>query len=201
MLFQGQEFAATAPFAYFADHNPELRKNVKAGRREFLMQFPNIADPDVQPLLPTPDRVTFERCKLDFSERARHAEWYALHRDLIRIRRDDLVIRRAARRPPEGSVLSADAFALRYRGGADDDRLLLVNLGIDLDLHPIPEPLLAPPAGCDWVLEWSSESPRYGGNGTAPLHPHDHFHMPGQAAVLLRSESRGHRSGQQRGGP
>ncbi len=36
MLFQGQEFAASAPFLYFADHNPELAKLVTKGRREFL---------------------------------------------------------------------------------------------------------------------------------------------------------------------
>ena len=43
MLFQGQEFAASAPFLYFADHNPELAKLVAKGREEFLKQFPSIA--------------------------------------------------------------------------------------------------------------------------------------------------------------
>ena len=33
MLFQGQEFAASSPFLYFADHNPELAKLVAQGRR------------------------------------------------------------------------------------------------------------------------------------------------------------------------
>ncbi|HEV3496357.1 MAG TPA: malto-oligosyltrehalose trehalohydrolase, partial [Actinomycetes bacterium] len=39
MLFQGQEFAASAPFLYFADHKPDLAKLVHRGRREFLSQF------------------------------------------------------------------------------------------------------------------------------------------------------------------
>src|SRR5262249_39652646 len=42
MLFQGQEFAASAPFLYFADHRPELAEQVARGRREFLTQFPSI---------------------------------------------------------------------------------------------------------------------------------------------------------------
>ena len=42
MLFQGQEIAASAPFLYFCDHDPELASMVKAGRTEFLRQFPSI---------------------------------------------------------------------------------------------------------------------------------------------------------------
>src|SRR5206468_2776701 len=34
MLFQGQEFAASTPFLYFADHNPDLARLVAQGRRE-----------------------------------------------------------------------------------------------------------------------------------------------------------------------
>src|SRR2546421_7476360 len=36
MLFQGQEFASSAPFNYFADHNPDLAELVAKGRCEFL---------------------------------------------------------------------------------------------------------------------------------------------------------------------
>src|SRR5205807_5039175 len=47
MLFMGQEFACSAPFLYFADHNPELAKVVRKGRAEFLGQFPSLAAPEV----------------------------------------------------------------------------------------------------------------------------------------------------------
>ena len=39
---------------------------------------------------------TFERCKLDFSERDTHRELYVLHRDLLKLRREDPAIRAAA---------------------------------------------------------------------------------------------------------
>ena len=39
MLFQGQEFATSSPFLFFADHNPELSQLVRKGRAEFLAQF------------------------------------------------------------------------------------------------------------------------------------------------------------------
>jgi maltooligosyltrehalose trehalohydrolase len=44
MLFQGQEFAASTPFLYFADFEPELAAAVRKGRGEFLTQFPSVAE-------------------------------------------------------------------------------------------------------------------------------------------------------------
>jgi maltooligosyltrehalose trehalohydrolase len=189
MLFQGQEFASSAPFLYFADHKKELSEPVAAGRKAFLLQFLSVADPEIIAALPRPsDVLTFERSKLDVSERERHHEWHELHRDLIRLRRNDPVILRAAHHRPDGAVIGSEAFVLRYFGGSDGDRLLIVNLGCDLDLSPMPEPLLAPPRASCWRVEWSSESPRYGGNGTPPLRPHARMHVAGASAMLLRSE-------------
>ncbi|MCA1562827.1 MAG: DUF3459 domain-containing protein [Acidobacteria bacterium] len=189
LLFQGQEFGASSPFLYFADHEGELREAIRGGRREFLSQFPSLHDPSVQAALPAPDAVdTFMRSKLDLSERGRHVEAYRLHCDLLAIRRTDPVIAEAARRRPEGAVIAHDAFVLRYAGNAGDDRLLIVNLGAELDLSPAPEPLLAPPSGRHWQLQWSSEALEYGGQGTPPIRPHAIWHIPGEGAVLLRSE-------------
>src|SRR6185436_9557828 len=42
MLFQGQEFGASAPFLYFADHGRELAEQVRRGRADFLKQFPSL---------------------------------------------------------------------------------------------------------------------------------------------------------------
>jgi maltooligosyltrehalose trehalohydrolase len=188
LLFQGQEFAASSPFLYFADHKPELREPINRGRRQFLEQFPSVTDPEVQAALPPAvDAESFERSKLHLDERERHREWYAFHRDLLRLRQRDPVIRRAGQRAPEGAVIASEAFLLRYLGGADGDRLLLVNLGSDLDVQPVPEPLLAPPLGSRWELQWSSHSPAYGGSGTPPIRPHSLLHVPGESAVLLQS--------------
>ena len=38
----------------------------------------------------------------------------------------------------DGAVLGAEAFVLRFFGEDGDDRLLLVNLGVDLHLDPAP---------------------------------------------------------------
>src|SRR5262249_41957231 len=66
MLFQGQEFASSAPFYYFADHKKGLAEKVREGRVEFLSQFPSLARGRARPCVPDPhDPRTFGRCKLD----------------------------------------------------------------------------------------------------------------------------------------
>jgi maltooligosyltrehalose trehalohydrolase len=188
MLFQGQEYWSTAPFLYFADHKEELRTPITRGRRDFLRQFDNIKDPEVEGRLPPPlDAETFTRAKLDVAERERNVEALTLHRELITLRREDPVL---AAGVVDGAVLGHEVLMLRYFGGDDGDRLLILNLGCDLDLLPIPEPLMAPPPGCEWVLRWSSESVRYGGQGTAPIHPDREWHVPGETAVVLASRER-----------
>ncbi|NUB12161.1 DUF3459 domain-containing protein [Azospirillum brasilense] len=92
-----------------------------------------------------------------------------------------------------GGVLGEEAFGLgcvgSKEGGAGDDRLLLVNLGRDLRLDILPEPLLAPPVGRDWTPLWSSEDPRYGGCGIAPLESSDGgWRLPGHAPVVLAAK-------------
>jgi maltooligosyltrehalose trehalohydrolase len=186
MLFQGEEFNSSRPFYYFADHNPDLARLVFKGRGEFLAQFRALRDPGSKGLVLDPaDPQTFERCKLDFSERERHAEIYALHRDLIALRRSDPALHAQRPRGVDGAVLAKRALVLRFFMAPDEDRLLLVNLGRDLHLSPAPEPLLAPPAGKTWQLAWSSESVTYGGCGTPPLETDDGWHIPGEAAVVL----------------
>ncbi|HEY8181572.1 MAG TPA: malto-oligosyltrehalose trehalohydrolase [Thermoanaerobaculia bacterium] len=134
MLFQGQEFASSAPFLYFADHKPELASAVEKGRRQFMTQFPSIA---TDKLAPPHDPATFERCKLDHSEREKHVDAVALHRELLQLRRPITRV--------DGAVLNEHAFFLRF----DDDRMLIINLGPAFELDDVPEGR--------WEVRWSSE--------------------------------------------
>ena len=189
MLFQGQEFASSAPFLYFADHRDEVATKVREGRAAFLAQFPSIATPEMMAHLSDPTALdTFERCTLDMEERRTHAAIYGMHRDLLRLRRCDPVLRAQRPRGVDGAVLGPEAFALRFFDDAGTDRLLLVNLGSDLNLHPAPEPLLAPPARAFWKILWSSDDVRYGGAGIAPVETRQGWRIPGHAAVLLEPQ-------------
>lgn len=85
MILEGEEWACTAPFQYFADHEPEMARRVSEGRKREFAAFGWKPDE-----IPDPERrETFERCKLNWGEatQPQHAairEWY---RALIWLRR------------------------------------------------------------------------------------------------------------------
>jgi maltooligosyltrehalose trehalohydrolase len=187
LLFQGQEFGATTPFLFFADHHKELAPLVLKGRKEFLKQFPSLAAQASRREIDDPAlEETFAKCRLDFGERERCAATYQLHKDLLKLRREEPALRPRDARWFDGATLSEHAFVLRYFGETDrDDRLLLVNLGADQRLCPLPEPLLAVPRAMRWTLRWSSEDISYGGSGTPAFTSDDCWMLLGEAAQWL----------------
>jgi len=189
MLFQGQEFASSGPFLYFADHEKELAELVADGRGEFLQQFPSLRDDKTVALRLAPnDPKAFASSKLDLRERETHREAYDLTKDLLKLRREDPVFAAQRNDTLHGAVLGPEAFVLRYATGTGDDRLVLVNLGGDLDLAELAEPLLAPPWGARWRIAFSTEDPRYGGNGTAPIESDSRVRLLGPSALVLVPE-------------
>jgi maltooligosyltrehalose trehalohydrolase len=161
------------------------------GRRSFLKQFASLATPEMQAQVPRPhDPATFTRSRLDHSERETHGEAYALHEDLLRLRREHEPFRAAV----DGATLGPEAFILRFSDSSGGERLLMVNLGPDLRLDPPAEPLLAPPSRrVGWALLWSSEDPRYGGGGVPPIafEGNDAWHIPGRSATVLEPRELG----------
>ncbi len=86
LLFQGEEYAASTPFQYFADHDdPEMAKAVSAGRKGEFAAFGWKEDE-----IPDPEDVeTFRRSKLRWDEvhEGHHAEMLDWVRRLIQLRR------------------------------------------------------------------------------------------------------------------
>jgi maltooligosyltrehalose trehalohydrolase len=86
MIFQGEEFASSSPFLYFADHqDPALARAVSEGRRKEFEAFG--WDPKS---IPDPEKLeTFLRSRLNWEEAGRgdHARMQAWYRDLIHLRR------------------------------------------------------------------------------------------------------------------
>jgi maltooligosyltrehalose trehalohydrolase len=188
MLFQGQEFGSSRPFLYFADHKPELAAAVQKGRAEFVAQFPSMASPQMQAALAAPhSRETFQRCKLDWTERDANTAQWRMHQDLLRLRRSDVAFARQAPGAVDGAVLGLEALVLHFDAEREqDERLLIVNFGADLVAASFAEPLVAPPGGMGYVVEWSSEHPDYGGVGTPEIINSDGWRIPGHAAFVLQ---------------
>jgi maltooligosyltrehalose trehalohydrolase len=144
MLFQGEEWGASAPFPYFADHDdPNLADAVRKGRLEEFASFgwapEDVADPE--------DPATFASAVLDWDEPQRppHAEVLAWYRALVelRLREPSLTDGRLDLVDVE---VDEERATLRYRRGTV---VVAVNLGrtrarIDVDPdRASPELLLA----------------------------------------------------------
>lgn len=186
MLFQGQEYGAETPFFFFADRDrtAALREN----RLKFLSQFAAFATQEARENIPDPiEPTTFNASKLRPPADETINPYYLLHRDLLALRKLDPVFSRQARNCIDGAIVGPHAFVLRYFDKEHGDRLLVVNLGPDLQLCPLPEPLLAPEHASWWELLWSSESVRYGGRGTAPVLTEMGWHLTGYSAVVMKS--------------
>jgi maltooligosyltrehalose trehalohydrolase len=187
MLFQGQEFGASTPFLYFADHKPELAAAVQKGRAGFVSQFPSLASEEAQARLAPPhEPETFERCKLKWEEWDTHAAQRALHADLLELRRTDAAFRRQEPGAVDGAIVGPDAFVLRFAAPeAADERVLVINLGNKLEVGSLAEPLVAPPDGYTWSTRWSSEHPDYAGLGVQQIVSDEGWQIPGHSAAVL----------------
>lgn len=120
MLFQGEEWAASTPFCYFAElESEELRRAVREGRKA---EHANDASWEHAPD-PT-DPATRERSVLRWDERALppHAEMLAWYRDLIALRRAHANLRDPS---PGSTIVESDGQVIKISRGA---HTLIVNL-------------------------------------------------------------------------
>jgi malto-oligosyltrehalose trehalohydrolase len=98
MLFMGEEWAADQPFAFFCDFGPELAQAVRDGRRREFAKFPEFQDERARERIPDPGaESTFRSSVLDWSalDEPARGDWLAFYRELIAVRRREVVTRLA----------------------------------------------------------------------------------------------------------
>ncbi len=164
LLFQGQEWAASTPFAYFTDHNEELGKLITAGRTQEFASFSGFQGLQV----PDPQAFsTFQNSKLNWRELEEpdHAHTLTLYHDLLALRRNLPILRHRRRQEVQSAAVDSDAIALRYSPpGSLESLLILVNLKGTLDLALSAQAITTPPPNQTWQLLLSTDDPRYGGD-------------------------------------
>ena len=185
MLFQGQEFASSAPFLYFADHEAELgRDGAARAARSSSRSSRASPTPEMQAhacrTRPTPQ--TFERCKLDCARARRRTQAvYALHRDLLRCgartrcfsaQRAARRRRRRARRRRRSCCASSARRRRRPAAGREP--------------RPRPRSSTPRPSRCSrrprarvWAMLWSSEDVRLRRRGHAAARDDGRLAHPG----------------------
>ena len=133
MKSMGEEFGAATPFLFFCDFGPELAQAVTAGRRREFARFARFSDPAAQAAIPDPNAAdTFARSKLDWAstQRAPHARWLELYRDLLALRRERIVPRLSGMGGSAGrfQVLGEGALEVHWRLGDGSGLALYLNL-------------------------------------------------------------------------
>lgn len=187
MLFQGQEFGSTAPFYYFADHEENLNIQIFKGRKKFLSQFPSLASKKNLKNIPSSGAWhTFAQCKLDHSEKEKNLNLFRLHKELIRLRKEDPIFKKVTFLKFDGAVLNEDAFLIRFFGDRANDRLIIINFGVDFIFNPAPEPLMAINRELEWEILFSSDSLEYGGEGIIKKQK-PYWKISGHSAIVYKT--------------
>lgn len=169
LLFMGQEFAASTPFLYFTDHNPELGKLVTEGRRHEFSAFPEFHDDRLAHTIPDPQAPsTFLASKLRLDERVRHASIYRLYQELLSLRTSDAVLRVNDRTHTHAAGLTA-RIVLVHRWWGAEHRVLLANFGQRLTLMVDDHDELRRLPGLGWRLTLTTSDARFGGSGELPM--------------------------------
>ncbi|HEV2647099.1 MAG TPA: malto-oligosyltrehalose trehalohydrolase [Acidobacteriaceae bacterium] len=134
LIFQGEEYAASTPFLYFADHeDAEMAKAVSEGRKKEFAAFgfeqQEIPDPEA--------RGTFERSRLNWDEIAEqsHKDMLDWYRALIRLRRNSLALNDGDRGHLTVSCDERKRWMVVNRGAVR----VFVNLGTENAEFEIPE--------------------------------------------------------------
>jgi malto-oligosyltrehalose trehalohydrolase len=154
LLFMGEEWGCRQPFLFFCDFPAELGRAVRDGRRSEFARFAAFRAPEARERIPDPLAfATFRSSRLRWRDREGRsgAAWLALYRELLRLRREEILPRIGA--SGRYRMLCARAFEVRW------DRMTLVaNCGeeaVTLDAPPPGRKILgnADP-GAAWSAHW-----------------------------------------------
>jgi len=132
LLFMGEEWAATAPFLFFTDHNAELTPLVRDGRRREFSKFAAFQEASMRERIPDPNaEATFRASTPDWNEAARpgHAATLALHHRLLALRHQRIVPHLPGARAMGAHAVGESAVLARWRLGDGAVLTLACNLG------------------------------------------------------------------------
>lgn len=140
LLFMGEESGSRSPFLFFTDFHDALADAVREGRRKEFAQFPAFADPQQRARIPDPNALdTFTRSAPAPGPDAEL--WRAFYRDLLTLRRTQIVPRLDGARSLNAAAFGPKAVSAAWRLG--DGAVLTVAINLDAAAADLP----AAPAG------------------------------------------------------
>ncbi len=132
MVFMGEEWGSKTPFLFFTDHDEDLGKLVREGRRKEFAHFAAFADPDRRAAIPDPNaRATYEASVADPAEAAdsAHAAVQDFYRELLALRARYVTPGIPGAVSEGADVLGPKAVVARWRLGGGGRLTIAMNLG------------------------------------------------------------------------
>ena len=132
LLFMGEEWASEQPFLFFTDHHDELARAVREGRRAEFAEFSAFQDPARREAIPDPNAAaTFEASRPDIESRhaSPHSDWLSYVRQLLAIRRAEIVPRLDGACALGAEVVGERAIVARWHMNDDTQLVIAMNLG------------------------------------------------------------------------
>jgi maltooligosyltrehalose trehalohydrolase len=140
MLFMGEEWGETRPFLFFTDHNAELGKLVREGRRREFAHFAAFADPQRRSQIPDPNAPeTFATSCI----RPVQNEWTAFYKTCLAIRHEHIIPRMTGCKSLGATALSDRAIRAAWRMNDGAVLTLATNFGDTPVSCTTPPPLFS----------------------------------------------------------
>jgi len=152
LIFMGDEWGASEPFLFFTDFHDELADAVREGRRGEFADFAAFADPAKRERIPDPNalqtfqasRPAFDALLLETDKGQDHRNWLTLYRELLQIRREQIVPRLAGVKALGTQVLADKAVSASWRLGDGTTLRIDLNLSghaVEIDEHSVQQVL------------------------------------------------------------
>ncbi len=130
MIFMGEEYGSIAPFLFFTDHNEDLAKLVREGRRKEFAHFAAFQDEKRRAAIPDPNaKSTFELSIPDAADADPTVE--AHFRVLLGLRHRHIIPRIPGTVSIGATALGTTGVLARWQLGDGAELILACNLGAD----------------------------------------------------------------------
>jgi len=172
LLFMGEERGVTSPFFYFTDHEDDLAKAVRDGRRAEFSKFAKFNDPELRQKIPDPNAIdTFRSSKIELEvEGPEQQSWWDFYQQLLALRHSNIIPHLAGARAADVTILAPHAVHAAWVLGNGS------RLSIYLNLSPLP--VTAMPA-------WEEDAPLFSHHLTTDDYQAGNL-PPHSAAVFIR---------------
>lgn len=159
MLFMGEEWGEKHPFLYFTDHEDDLAKAVRDGRRAEFAHFTQFQDPSMRQQIPDPNAIsTFLDSRIAFTgnmnsddqhegQRSEHERWWNFYQQLLALRHINIIPHLPNARSAGVTIMGPRAIRAAWILGNGSQ------LGIYLNLSQ--SPIVASPSWIDEQLLFS----------------------------------------------